>query len=89
MPTDWACIVGFKPCCDASRADGMIAWKAYSNLDSAVLSTEDAIIFQTDAAAFLGVVDAILYLEELIEEGFGHFDSCNLVIELLICWFVI
>ena len=44
MPTDWAGVVGFQPCCDASRADGMLARKAYLNLDSAVLTTEDAIL---------------------------------------------
>lgn len=67
----------------------MVTRKAYLNLDSAVLPTEDTVLFQTDAAAFLGVVDAILHLEELVEKGFGHFESCNLVVELLVCSFVI
>lgn len=88
MPTDWAGVVGSEPCCDAGRADGVFARKAYLNLDGTALTREGAVTFQTDTAAFLWIVYAVLHLEELVEEGFGHLENCVLGVwgvDLLVC----
>lgn len=83
MPTNWAGVAGFQPCCDAGGANGMSARKAHFNLDSALLTTEGTVFFQADAATFPGIVDAVVHLKELVEEGFSHLENRILVAEVL------
>ena len=81
MPTDWAGVVGFQPNGNACRADGMVAGKAYFNLNGTSLTRECVVFFQAYAATFLGIVYAVVHLEKLEEKCFGHFGICIVVDE--------
>lgn len=83
MPTDWAGVVGFQPCDNARRADSVFAREPYLNLDSASITRESAVSFQAYAAAFVGIVHAVLQLEKLVEEYFGHSEKSVSAVEIL------